>query len=137
MSFVLMASQCDRAERLLGETNAKEVPRMHPTTSSIPAMQTIVIRAARQDDAPALWRLAALDSAAALRGEVLVADVEGEILAALALADGRAVADPFRLTADLVELLRTRARLMGAPGSENRRGRLSLRRPSPSVALVR
>lgn len=98
--------------------------------------QTIVIRTARQDDEPALLRLAALDSAAALRGEILVADVDGRPLAALSLADGRVIADPFELTADLVELLQTRARLMGVAGTQPRRGRHSLRRPAPTVALV-
>ena len=105
---------------------------MPPTTTTD---QTIVIRPARQDDEPALLRLAALDSAAALRGEVLVADVDGRIEAALSLRDTRAIADPFRHTADLVELLHTRARLMGAAGATNRHGRHTLRRPAPTVAL--
>jgi hypothetical protein len=108
---------------------------MTPTT--LTTLETIQIRPAQPADAAALLRLAALDSAAALPGDVLVADVGGELLAALALADGRAIADPFRLTADLVELLRTRARLMGVPGSENRRRWHSLRRPSPRAALAR
>jgi len=100
-------------------------------------LETIVIRPARPEDEGALLRLAALDSAAALQGEVLVADVEGTIVAALGLQQDRAIADPFRPTADLVELLRTRARLMGIPGSTNRRRRHSLRRPAPTVALAR
>lgn len=100
-------------------------------------LETIAIRVARPGEERVLLRLAALDSAPALRGDVLVAEVDGELLAALSLADGRAVADPFRPTADLVELLRTRARLMGAVGSENGRRRLSLRRPAPHVALAR
>jgi hypothetical protein len=106
-------------------------------TTMTTALETIQIRPARAADAAPLLRLAALDSAARLRGEIVVAEVGGEILAALALDDGRAIADPFRLTADLVELLRTRARLMGIPGSESRRRWHSLRRPSPNVALAR
>ena len=109
---------------------------MHQTTPT-PMLQSISIRPARSADKQTLWRLAALDSAAVLHGDVLVAEADNEIVAALSLADGRTIADPFRLTADLVELLRTRARLMGAPGSENRRGRHSLRRPTPTVALAR
>ncbi|HEY8584434.1 MAG TPA: hypothetical protein VIL49_15860 [Capillimicrobium sp.] len=105
---------------------------MQPTST---ADQTILIRPARPDDEPALLRLAALDSAAAPRGEVLVADVDGQIHAAVALRDGRAIADPFRRTADLVELLHTRARLMGAAGATHRQERHSLRRPAPTVAL--
>jgi hypothetical protein len=70
----------------------------------------IVIREAGPDDAPALARLAALDSAEALEGpEVLVAEVAGKPWAALSLPDGRAVADPFRPSGDLLALLRVRA----------------------------
>src|SRR4051812_44810792 len=110
------------------------------TTTHTPVhtpLETIVIRPARPEDERALVRLAALDSAAALKGDSLVVDVDGQIVAALGLEHDRAIADPFRPTADLVELLRTRARLMGIPGSTNRRRRHSLRRPSPTVALAR
>lgn len=115
--------------------STKKGSAMQPTATNPTADQTIVIRAARQHDEPALLRLAALDSAAHLHGEILVADVDGEILAALAVAGGRTIADPFRRTADLVELLRTRARLMGLAGDASRRGRHTLRRPA-TVALV-
>jgi hypothetical protein len=104
------------------------------TTTTLP---TIQIRLAHPDDEAALLRLAALDSAPAPHGDVLVARVDGEILAAVALESGRAIADPFRSTADLVELLRTRARLMGERGSEHGRRRLSLRRPASPIALAR
>jgi hypothetical protein len=69
---------------------------------------SVSIRRAGPHDAPALCRLAALDSAAPLSGEVLMAVVDGEPLAALALADGSVVADPFAPTAALVELLEMR-----------------------------
>jgi hypothetical protein len=105
---------------------------MTPTT-----LPTIQIRAARPDDEPTLLRLAALDSAPAPRGEVLVAMADGEILAAIALDSGHTIADPFRHTADLVELLRTRAHLMGDRGSETGRKRLSLRRFASPIALAR
>jgi hypothetical protein len=39
---------------------------------------------------------------------VLVAELDGEIVAAVPFEGGRAIADPFRPTAELVELLRTR-----------------------------
>ena len=70
----------------------------------------VSIRRAGPHDAPALCRLAALDSAAPLGGEVLMAIADGEPRAALSLADGRVVADPFRPTAALVELLAMRGR---------------------------
>ena len=71
---------------------------------------TIEIRPARPDDAVALHSLAALDSALPLEGDVLVALVDAEPVAALSLGDGRAIADPFRRTADVVDLLEFRAR---------------------------
>jgi hypothetical protein len=112
---------------------AKEVHRM-PTPQTLP---TIQIRHARPDDEPTLLRLAALDSAPAPRtDDVLLALVDGEILAALDLTSARAIADPFRPTADLVELLRTRAQLLGVRGSTDRRKRLSLRR-APRIVLAR
>ena len=89
----------------------------------------MIIRRTTPDDGAALRRLAALDDARALRGDALVAEVDGEIRAALSLTDRRAIADPFRPTAELVELLRTRAAQLhaseAAPG-HRRRGLLAL-----------
>jgi hypothetical protein len=67
------------------------------------------IRPATDADAPALRRLAALDSRPALRGPALVGEVDGAPAAALSLADGRLVADPFLPTAALAVQLRLRA----------------------------
>jgi hypothetical protein len=61
------------------------------------------------DDDADLARLAELDSAPPLRAPVLLALVDGEPVAALSLADGRAVADPFRTTAGVLALLRAQA----------------------------
>jgi hypothetical protein len=110
---------------------------MTPTTPTF-TLAPIQIRAARPDDAITLRDLAELDSAAVLHGDVLVAVVDVEIRAALSLSDGRAIADPFRRTADLVELLRTRAHLMGLRDGSRRR-RFTLRRPAAAtpVALAR
>ena len=70
---------------------------------------TVVIRRAAEADAPAVARLAALDSARVPRGDLLLALVEGAPWAALSLDDGRAVADPFRPSSEAVDLLRIRA----------------------------
>jgi hypothetical protein len=67
------------------------------------------IRRAVAEDAAALARLAALDSATVPEGEVLIAEADGEPVAAAPLAGGRAIADPFRYTADIVGLLELRA----------------------------
>ena len=68
---------------------------------------TVVIRAARGSDGNALESLARLDSQRPLAGEVLVAEQDGALVAAL--AGERVIADPFRPTADLIALLRVRA----------------------------
>ena len=70
----------------------------------------ITIRQATSDDAFALRRLAALDDARALHGEVLLAEHAGDIRAALSLETGRAIANPFAPTAELVEMLRVERR---------------------------
>jgi hypothetical protein len=71
---------------------------------------TLVIRTARLGDEAALARLAQLDGKRWLQHpRILVAEVEGKVLAALPLNGGEAVSDPFRPTAALVEMLRLRA----------------------------
>ena len=74
----------------------------------------IKIRQATSNDAFALRRLAALDDRPALRGEVLLAEQGGDVRAALSLENGRAIANPFAATAELVEMLRTHSRYMGS-----------------------
>src|SRR5258708_4118732 len=60
----------------------------------------IALRPAGPDEAYDLILLAALDSAEPLRGEVMVAVVDGKLVAALSLRDGRKVADPFAPSAE-------------------------------------
>lgn len=70
----------------------------------------ILIRRAYADDGSDLIRLAALDSSAAPPpAPLLVAELDGVLGAALSLRDGSVIADPFRRTAELVELLRLHA----------------------------
>src|SRR3954464_157075 len=77
-----------------------------PTVTTAPS---VLIRAARGSDGPALQELAALDSSRVPAGELLVAESGGEIIAALALNGAERIADPFRRTADVVALLELRA----------------------------
>jgi hypothetical protein len=76
---------------------------------------SLTIRRATAEDSVALHRLAALDSALPLTGDVLLAEVDGEPWAAIELDSRRAIADPFRPTADLVTLLRFRTEPRSAP----------------------
>jgi hypothetical protein len=85
---------------------------------------TIAIRQALPGDGPALSRLAALDSAPVPFGDVLLAEVDGSLRAALHVASGTAVADPFAPTAELVELLRLHA-ARTAPAAAPARPRLT------------
>jgi hypothetical protein len=70
----------------------------------------IVIRLATEDDEPALRRLAQLDGARLPEGDLLVAEVAGELRAALRIADRAYVADPFFPSRELVGMLDVRAR---------------------------
>ncbi|HEX2412948.1 MAG TPA: hypothetical protein VHJ39_17425 [Solirubrobacteraceae bacterium] len=69
-------------------------------------MTSLVLRPATSVDAADLERLAALDSAEPLEGNVLVAYAGGDLRAALDVDTDRAVADPFYPSAELVDLLR-------------------------------
>jgi hypothetical protein len=69
----------------------------------------LLIRRASAADEPALARLAALDDRTLPRGERLVGELEGRIVAALEVCSGRSIADPFVPTSAVVELLGLRA----------------------------
>jgi hypothetical protein len=75
---------------------------------------TISIRAATPADGRTLLRLAALDSAPTPFGPVLVAEIDGEPKAALAIREDRVIADPFTRTTEVVDLLRVHARSLAA-----------------------
>lgn len=90
---------------------------MGPTQSfdhgaSVPA--AVTIRYAHEGEADALADLAAVDSSRAPRGVVLVAEVAGDLWAAVSLDDHHAVADPFRPSGELAFLLNERARQLRA-----------------------
>ena len=70
----------------------------------------VTLRYAVASDSDNLRRLAELDSATAPAGTTLVAEVDGQLRAALPLDGSGPIADPFHRGAELVELLRMRAR---------------------------
>jgi hypothetical protein len=77
--------------------------------------ERVVIRHSTRADAEGLRRLALLDDRPLPEGELLVAEVGGEIVAARSLAHGAGVADPFRRTLEVRGLLELRAsQLQGA-----------------------
>jgi hypothetical protein len=106
----------------------------------------VVIRRAVPADGPALAALSALDAAPLPLGPALVAEVAGSPVAALPLSGGRAFADPFRRTHELVALLELRADQLrrsassagsagepGEPGVDAERRRGLLARLSPAA----
>jgi len=85
----------------------------HPLPNPV---ETVTIRMAASADAAALGRLAQLDSAPPPEPvRMLVAEIGGELRAALPLDGGPAIADPFRRTAELVAMLSERARQLAPP----------------------
>jgi hypothetical protein len=67
----------------------------------------VVIRPVDAGDDGAVRRVARLDSAPPLSQPALLAEIDGQVRAAIG-ADGRVVADPFQRTADVVEILELR-----------------------------
>ena len=70
----------------------------------------LTVRAAIPADAARLRTLAELDSAMVPGGELLIAEEDGRLMAALSLESGECVADPFAPTAAIIEALRAYAK---------------------------
>jgi hypothetical protein len=104
--------------------------------------RTLTLRPATEDDAAAVARLVELEEALPLTGELLLAEFDGRVIAAVSVREDRAVADIFRPTAELVAMLRTwrdariRARRLSSADAAERphspRGLLT-RRPARSL----
>jgi hypothetical protein len=82
------------------------------STTSIEAEPVLMRRAATGDSAR-IRELALLEDKRVPAGPFLVADLSGEVVAAVSLSSGAVVADPFRLTGDAVAMLRLRATQIG------------------------
>ena len=99
-------------------------------------MDTLVIRTATTHDQDDIRRLAALDEDRVPAGRMLLATVDGELTAAVAIDSGTAIADPFRATADAVALLRAQARRIRVDDRSRTTfpERLGIRRPLARTA---
>jgi hypothetical protein len=87
----------------LGGISSRDVPAQ--------LSEPVLIRYSRDDDRAALERLAALDSRKLAGDAFLLAEVEGELVAAAPLdLDQEPLSDPFRPTASIRRLLRLQAR---------------------------
>jgi hypothetical protein len=92
-----------------------------PSVSAPANAPALALRLATADDGHVVRDLAALDDAPALEGQVLLALIDGEAVAALSLDDGRVVANPFELTEAAVVLLRLRAQHVSGKRARRRR----------------
>jgi hypothetical protein len=76
---------------------------------------SLTIRSANASDAAPLARLAALDSSRVPNGELLIAELDGRLVAALSVDTGATIADPFEHTAAIVDSLRAQAQRRARP----------------------
>jgi hypothetical protein len=115
-----------RAQELRGAGRAGG-PAGDDPGSGIPATTPVTLRFAFPDDDRAIAHLAQLDSSEPPAMPVLLGEVGGDLRAAMSLADGAVVADPFYPSTALVDLLRARARQL--TGSSPARSLRSIRAP--------
>lgn len=121
----LKMAQARTAELRRRAATPRRVGSTGGTAPSLAGAVPLTIRYADSLDDAALVTLAALDSAPVLVLPALVAEVEGELRAAISLVDAKAVADPFCATAELLELLRARAAQLHAEQHTGWRARLT------------
>jgi hypothetical protein len=79
-----------------------------------PELPELLVRRATATDASAIRRLASLDDCRLPDGPFLVAEIGGQMLAAMSIPTGTVVADPFCRTADAAEMLRLRGAQIAA-----------------------
>jgi hypothetical protein len=113
----LAKARAEDLGRAAARARGSALPYGLALTTASPAEPSIVIRPDGPQDQQGLTRLAGLDSASVPRSPLLVAEVGGELRAAVSLADGAAIADPFHRTASLLVLLRMRAEQLRGQGA--------------------
>lgn len=111
------------------------------STGSPVGADQLTIRRSSARDSEALARLAELDTAPPPSGPYLLAEEGGELRAALSLAGGPSIGDPFRRTVELIALLELRSAQLAAPpagaarGAGGFGGRAPRRWPTPGWPL--
>ena len=96
----------------------------------------IVIRRLSGDDLSAVERLAQRDSRRPPEGVLLGVEIEGRLLAAISLATGESIADPFSRTGELRALLELRAAQLRRRVNGHRRLPRHLPSPKSRAALA-
>ena len=109
VSYVAAEQLADRQAAAVAYRAARDAA---PLPTAAAPRERLVLRSAVTQDSAALVRLAQLDGAPRPSDAMLVAELDDQIVAAVPFAGGRAIADPFLPTAELVELLRARVQLL-------------------------
>jgi hypothetical protein len=99
--------------------------RREAARSSARPPEAVTLRLCCVGDDDTLDRLAALEGVPVPKGRHVVAEIGGVVVAAMPLAGGRPLADPFRLTGHLFPLLELRAAHL--TGESTRRRRFAFR----------
>ena len=106
----------DNLLRTLSRYQSDDAQRFRRTAHTVderraaePQSEPVTIRHAHPADLRALERLAALDSRRLPSGELFVAEVGDQLVAAVSIDTGAVIADPFEHTAAVVDLLRLHA----------------------------
>jgi hypothetical protein len=121
MARVVVEDRVEAAERYRRRKEARLAARERSDV-----YDTVTVRFAGEKDQAALHRLAQRDGRRVPGGTLLVADVDGALLAARSLANGGTIADPFVHSEHLVELLALRsAHLRGGGDGQPPRRRLT------------
>ena len=87
--------------------------RDRAAAAALAAEQPVLLRRAVADDGMALARLQQLDGRSLPTGERVVAQIDGELVAAAHVPSGVSVADPFRPSAAIAALVSEHARRIG------------------------
>src|SRR3954463_6613629 len=103
----------------LYDTKDRTMTNFMSTTPKI--NEAVLMRRASAEDTARIRTLARLDDKRLPVGPFLVAEAGGEIVAARSLASGAVVAGPFRLTSDIVAMLRLRAAQVSELGERRSR----------------
>jgi len=124
------------SERLVAAQRQTAGRRRSEPPRSVPeAPPDLAVRMSTAADLDALERLAGLDSRRLPAGPFLLAEVDGELVAAAPIGSaGEPISDPFRHTADARALLALRVRqLHGVPAAAVRRIPLRMRRAAAAA----
>jgi hypothetical protein len=106
----------DHLEQLRRDARVVRGSRRRPQVDT----RDVELRLCRIADDPQLERLAVLAERSLPNGRLVIAAVAGQIVAALPLAGGPALRDPFARTADLMPLLELRAAQLREPEPRRR-----------------